>query len=147
MKSIAVALCVTVLVTLSCTKKEKFVEPEYIFAKWVRAIEQLNYADYRRCEAFPKSEAVFRDQYRDSYFADPMVNEIEDLDEKNVLKDPEGRQFVKRNVTFECTEIVRKSRKASAVLRGDVDFIRYTDGPRKGDGWLMWNRKMIRISR
>ena len=140
--ALAVALAV-----LSCKKEKKFTEPEYIFAKWTRAIEKLNYKDYASCEAFPKEEAVFKELYRESYYADLMVTGADKLDEKKIHKDPKGDAFISRNVQFECTEIRRSDRKPLMLLRGDVDFIRYTEGSRAAKGWLMWNRKIIRIRR
>jgi hypothetical protein len=140
--SLAVAL-----VVLSCKKEKKFAEPEYIFAKWTRAIERLNYREYASCEAFPKEEPVFREIYRDSYYVDLMVTGVDKLDEKKIHKEPNGDVFISRNVQFECTEIRRNDRRPLMLLRGDVDFIRYTGGSRAAQGWLMWNRKIIRIKR
>jgi hypothetical protein len=135
------------LTVFSCKKEKKFVEPEFIFAKWAKAIETLNYKDYASCEAFPKSEGVFREMFRDTYYADLMVTEVEKLDEKNILKDHQGKSYIKRNVQFECSEIRRRDRKPVRVLRGDVDFISYTGEDRPKKGWYMWNRKIIRIER
>lgn len=135
------------LAVFSCKKEKKFVEPEFIFAKWAKAIETLNYGDYVSCEAYPKSEGVFRELYRDTYYADLMVVEVEKLDEKNILKDHRGKPYIKRNVQFECTEIRRRDRKPVRLLRGDVDFISYIDDDKARKGWLMWNRKIIRIER
>ncbi len=143
-------LCLPILLTivvLGCKKEKKFIEPDYIFAKWARAIDTLNYADYRSCEAYPKSETVFHEMFRDTYYADLMVTGVEKLDEKKVRKDTNGASYLVRNVQFECTEVRRKDRKAVRLLRGDVDFIKYIDGDRQKQGWLMWNRKIIRIKR
>lgn len=135
------------LAVFSCKKEKKFVEPEFIFAKWAKAIETLNYTDYASCEAFPKSEGVFREMFRDAYYADLMVTEVEKLNEKNILKDHQGKSYIKRNVQFECSEIRRRDRKPVRVLRGDVDFISYVGSDRPKKGWCMWNRKIIRIER
>ncbi len=145
-KAIYLALAVA-LAVISCKKEKKFAEPEYIFAKWTRAIERLNYKEYASCEAFPKEEPVFREIYRDYYYTDLMVTGVEKLDEKKIHKDPMGHAFISRNVQFECTEIRRSDRKPLMLLRGDVDFIRYIEGGRAAQGWLMWNRKIIRIER
>jgi hypothetical protein len=145
-KAIYLALAVA-LAVISCKKEKKFAEPEYIFAKWTRAIERLNYKEYASCEAFPKEEPVFREIYRDYYYTDLMVTGVEKLDEKKIHKDPMGHAFISRNVQFECTEIRRNDRKPLMLLRGDVDFIRYIEGGRAAQGWLMWNRKIIRIER
>jgi hypothetical protein len=144
---VLVPVLILTLAVLSCKKEKKFAEPEYIFAKWARAIESLNYADYAACEAYPKSEGVFREMFRDTYYADLMVTDVEKLNEKNVLKDHLGKSYIKRNVQFECSEIRRRDRKPLRLLRGDVDFINYVDNDRSRKGWLMWNRKIIRIER
>jgi len=136
-----------ILAVFSCKKEKKFAEPEYIFAKWARAIESLNYGDYASCEAYPKSEGVFREMFRESYYADLMVTDVEKLREDRVLKDHRGKSYIKRNVQFECSEIRRRDRKPLRLLRGDVDFIFYVDDDRSRKGWLMWNRKIIRIER
>ncbi|HOT44438.1 MAG TPA: hypothetical protein PLM53_02475 [Spirochaetota bacterium] len=143
---VAAALFLTMTV-ISCKKEKKFAEPEYIFAKWARAIETLNYNDYASCEAYPKSEGVFREMFRDTYYTDLMVTDVEKLNEKNVLKDHQGKPYLKRNVQFECSEIRRRDRKPLRLLRGDVDFINYVGNDRPKKGWLMWNRKIIRIER
>ncbi len=147
MKQYAILLILLLLVSASCKKEKKFADPEYIFAKWSRAIETLNYPDSASCEAYPKSEGVFREMYRDAYFSDMMVMEIEKLDEKKVTKDIHGNSYIKRNVQFECTEVRRRDRKPVRLLRGDVDFIKYIEGDRQKQGWLMWNRRIVRIER
>ncbi|OHD67643.1 MAG: hypothetical protein A2W19_11250 [Spirochaetes bacterium RBG_16_49_21] len=147
MKRITYLTLVIALAVISCKKEKKFAEPEYIFAKWTRAVERLNYADYASCEAYPKEEAVFKEIYRDSYYADLMVTGVEGLDEKKIHQDGKGDSFMSRNVQFECSEIRRKDRKPLRVLRGDVDFIKFIGGDRVKQGWLMWNRKIIRIDR
>ena len=87
-----------VLALVACKKEKKFVEPEYVFARWAKAIEALNYHDYAACEAYPKSEGVFREMFRDTYYADLMVTEVEKLDEKKIAVDRDGNSYIKRNV-------------------------------------------------
>jgi hypothetical protein len=147
MKRVLFILLVILLAVISCKREKKFVEPEYIFSKWARSIENLNYIDYASCEAYPKSEPVFREMFRESYYADLMVTEIEKFDEKKIKKDGKGDSFVSRNVRFECTEIRRRDKKPVRILRGDVDFIKFIEGDRTKQGWLMWNRKIIRFER
>jgi hypothetical protein len=147
MKRYLLLLMVPALFLVACKKEKKFTAPEIIFAKWARAIETFNYPDYASCEAYPKSEGVFREMFRDSYYADLMVIEVEKLNEKETLKDTRGNPYIKRNVQFECNEIRRRDHRPVRLLRGDVDFIRFTDGDRQNRGWLMWNRKIIRIER
>ena len=147
MRKCIILLILFSLISVSCKKEKKFAEPGFIFAKWSRAIETLKYPDYASCEAFPKSEGVFREMYREAYYTDLMVMEVEKLDEQKVAKDHHGNSYIKRNVHFECTEVRRRDRKPVRLLRGDVDFIQYTDGDRQKQGWLMWNRKIVRIER
>jgi hypothetical protein len=147
MRKYIILLILLPLILISCKKEKKFTEPEFIFSKWSHAIEMLNYPDYASCEAYPKSEGVFREMYREAYYADPMVMEVEKLDEKKVAKDHLGNSYLKRNVQFECTEVRRRDRKPVRLLRGDVDFIKFTSGDRQKQGWLMWNRKIVRIKR
>lgn len=147
MKRSLVLLAAVILLFASCKKEKKFIEPEIVFAKWSRAIAGLNYPEYASCEAFPKSEGVFREMYRDAYYGDLMVTDIEKLDEGNVLTDRDGNTYIKRNVQFECVEIRRRDRRPVRLLRGDVDFIKYTEGDRARLGWRMWNRQIVRIDR
>ena len=145
--SILAIILLMAMTVSSCKKEKKFAEPEYIFAKWARAIENLKYADNASCEAYPKSEGVFREMFRDTYYPDLMVTDVEKLNEDNVLRDHRGKSYIKRNVQFECSEIRRRDRKHLRLLRGDVDFISYVGADRPKKGWLMWNRKIIRIER
>ena len=147
MKKYIILLFLLPLILFSCKKEKKFAEPEFIFAKWAHAIETFNYTDYASCEAYPKSEGVFREIFREAYYSDPMVMEVEKLDEKKVAQDHHGNSYIKRNVQFECTEVRRRDRKPVRLLRGDVDFIKFTEGDRYKQGWLMWNRKIVRIER
>jgi hypothetical protein len=140
-------LMLLVLTLVTCKKEKKFVEPDLVFARWARAIESLNYREYTTCEAYPKSEGVFREMFRDAYYADLMVTEVEKLDEKKVTVDRDGNSYIKRNVQFECSEVRRAGRRPIRVLRGDVDFIRFVSGEREKEGWMMWNRKIVRVER
>jgi len=154
MKRLTEASCSAVLVVVvaasifvSCKKKDNFDEPNFILRKWAKATETLNFRDYKNCEAFPKSEQVFREIYRDYYIASTSVTRMGSLDEKNVNKDPDGNSYISRAVSFECTEMKRSGSKPVRYLRGDVEFIKYEDGDRKSDGWLMWNRIIVRINK
>ena len=147
MKQSIYLILIILFVIVSCKKEKKFAEPEYIFLKWSRAIEAFNYTDYKACEAYPKSEPVFREIYKETYFTDLMVTEIERLDENKVQKDSKGNSYLSRNVRFECAEVRRRDKKPIGILRGDVDFVKFNDGERAQKGWLMWNRKIIRIER
>jgi len=136
-----------IVIVFSCTKEEKFVEPDFILKKWSDSIKQLDYNKYKDCEAYPKGKKVFNEMYKTNYFVDLMVTDIEDLDKDNVNKDHKGNSYLTRKVSFECAEVKRISRKPAGLLRGDVDFVRFLNGSRKKEGWLMWNRSIIRIKR
>ena len=135
------------LAAVTCKKEKKFVDPEYVFARWAKAIESLNYREYASCEAYPKEESVFREMFRETYYADLMVTEVEKLDEGKVSSDRDGNRYIKRNVQFECSEVRRANRRHVRVLRGDVDFIKFVSGDREKQGWLMWNRRIVRVER
>jgi hypothetical protein len=135
------------LAAVTCKKEKKFVEPEYVFARWTKAIENMNYREYAACEAYPKEEGVFREMYRETYYTDLMVTEVEKLDEKKVKVDRDGNSYIKRNVQFECSEVRRANRRNLRVLRGDVDFIKFVSGDREKQGWMMWNRRIVRVER
>jgi len=137
------------MITLSfgCGKKEHFAGPDIILKKWSDAVKRMSYPVYSQCEAYPKSQAVFFEMYRDYYFQDVLVTDIEDDSPDRIKKDIHGDRFIYRNVKFECAEIARKTSRALCIVRGDVDFVRFIDGKRKNDGWLMANRTLIRIKR
>ena len=143
----ALVLVLMPMALVSCKKEKKFVDPEYIFSRWSKAIEALNYREYAACEAYPKSEGVFNEMYRDTFYTDLMVTGVEKLNEDRILTDRDSNTYLKRNVQFECTEVKRAGRRPVRVLRGDVDFIHFTAGERKNQGWLMWNRKIVRVER
>lgn len=146
MKKIILILIIPAIFLTTCKKKDEFVESNTILQQWTNAIEKLNYRTYARFEAYPKSEPVFREIYRDFYFADLMVVNVEDPDQERKFKDGSGNSFIKRNVMFECAEVNRKTKKYMVVVRGDVDFIKFIEGPRENEGWLMWNRNLIRVN-
>jgi hypothetical protein len=128
----------------SC-KEERFPEPERVFSRWSSALKNLNYGEYKACEAFPKEEGVFRDMYRFTYYSGCAVREFEDLDGDDVKKDAKGARYHQRKVWFECTEVRRDTGRQVQILRGEVSFIKYLSGDRTGDGWLMWNRSLYRM--
>jgi hypothetical protein len=145
--SICFLLLLLSLAVATCKKEKKFMEPEYVFARWSKAIESLNYREYASCEAYPKEEGVFREMFRETYYEDLMVTGVEKLDEGKVAADRDGNRYIKRNVQFECSEVRRANRRHVRVLRGEVDFIKFVSGEREKQGWLMWNRKIVRVER
>lgn len=147
MKRVLLALMVAVLAASACKKAEKTPEPAYVMVKWARSIQDLNYQAYAGAEAFPKSEAVFRDVYRDYYLADLMVTSVEDADEKDVRTDVDGGRFIHRSLSFEASAVKRASGRPYQVVRGDAVFIKYIEGKKAARGWLMSNRTFIAINR
>ncbi len=147
MKKIFVAVICMLMFHGACKKEKPFTEPDVIIRKWARAIKEFDYKDYASCEAYPKSAPVFREMYRSSYFSDCMVTETGKLDKNDIEKDHEGNPYLYRTVFFECTQVKRKNNTPSGILRGEVKFIRYTEGARADEGWLMWNRTLVRIKR
>ena len=130
---------------LSCSKKEKFVEPEFVLNKWCQSIKNLNYSSYKKYEAYPKERAVFREMYRDYYLKSPLIMKIQDLDEKKIHIDSDKLSYMKRNVSFECDLVLRRTGKVDRMIRGDVDFIKFVNSSRSSEGWLMSNRSLIHI--
>ncbi len=147
MKRILIAFIAVALVATGCKKVEKTPEPAYVIMKWARAIQDLNYKNYARCEAYPKSEAVFRDMYRDYYLSDLMVTSVEDADEKDIRKDQDGNPFIHRSLSFEASSVKRATGKPYQVVRGDAVFIKFTEGTLAAQGWLMSNRTFVTINR
>ncbi|MBN1532619.1 MAG: hypothetical protein JXA20_08155 [Spirochaetes bacterium] len=139
----AFTVCLALLLP-SC-KEEHFPEPAQVFSRWSSALKNLNYGEYRQCEAFPKEEGVFRDMYRFTYYTDCAVREFEDLDRDDVKKNSKGERYLQRRVWFECAEVRRETGRQTQILRGEVSFIKYLSGDRTGDGWLMWNRSLYRM--
>ena len=134
-------------VMFSCKKKEKIPEPGYVLEKWSNAIKDFNYSNYCKCEAYPRSDAVFREMYKNEYFTDIAITSVEDVDYDKIEKDYDGNSYIKCSVTFEGTSVKRKYDKPFQAIRGDVLFIKFLDGERQKDGWLISNRSILRINR
>jgi hypothetical protein len=148
MKKTAYLLIIAALTLVSSCKDEtRFVEPNFVLTKWAGAIQNLNYRDYASCEAYPKNEATFRDMYRNYYFMDIMTTEIEDADDKNARTDQGGNRYLHRSLEFEGAIINRQSRRATGVIRGNAVFVKFLDGKRARDGWLISNRTLIPVQR
>lgn len=147
MKKYLIVMMVLVLMAGGCKKKEKFADPAHVMAKWAKSIQELNYRLYSQCEAYPKSEPVFREMYRDYYFTDMMVTSVEEPNPKDIRKDHEGITYIHCSVSFEGNVVTRKTGKPSQVVRGDAVFIKFNDGKRMENGWLLSNRTFITINR
>ncbi len=132
---------------LSCKDESRFVEPNYVLRKWASAIQQLNYREYASCEANPKAEAVFREMYREYYLVDVMATDVDDVGSSREMKDPKGLRYLSRHLEFEAAIIQRKTAKPGGLIRGNVEFIKYIDGGRAKDGWLLSNRTLIHVPR
>ena len=138
------AIFMVLLSILGCKKKEYFPEPGLILNNWSRATQELNYDVYSKCEAYPREVAVFNEMYKFFYFTNITIVKVEDLDEKDVRTDFEGKRFHKRNVIFECMEVSRGGKSSAKQVKGEVFFIKFLDGSKAKDGWLMANRTLIR---
>ncbi len=148
MKKIFVFLIVLIAATsITCKRKKKFLTPTVVMRKWSRSIKTLNYNIYRQCEAYPKTQKAFLEMYKDFYPENLMVIYVDDVDKKTVRKDAAGDKYFQRKVNFEFSDIKRSTKKQQFVVRGTVDFVRFTSGARVKDGWLMASRNMMRIKR
>ena len=131
----------------SCKKKDDMRDLYSVLRTWERAIREYNYTAYKASEAYPKSCPVFKGMYRDYYFEDIMLVDTEEFDRERLREDPEGNEYYYRSADFECVEVNRKTEKKQQIVRGNVVFIKFLDGKRKRDGWLMSNRTLIRVKR
>ena len=61
----------------------------------------------------------------------------------DIRVDIEGCRYNLRKVYFECKRIERKTGRAVQTMKGDIEFITYTNGPRLNKGWFMYNRTII----
>ncbi|MDY6935483.1 MAG: hypothetical protein SVZ03_14815 [Spirochaetota bacterium] len=148
MTKISLFLVLSVFIIFeSCKSEDRFVEPNYVLGRWAKSIEKLNYREYCRYEAYPKTESVFKKMYKDYYILDLMTTDIEEADEKNIRKDQEGNSYLHRALSFEGAVVNRSNKKPYQLLRGNAVFIRYIDGKRKRDGWLISNRTLMRIDK
>ena len=127
----------------SCTQKEAFVDPVYVFMKWSSAGKNMNYKEYSECEAFPKDDLVFREFFGDFYFSDLQIRELGKYNENELKSDSNGYKYRLRKVYFECKRVERKTSRIVQEMKGDVEFVNYTNGPNMNRGWLMYNRTFI----
>ncbi len=147
MRTLILLLTIFFCANISCKKKENFIEPETVLRKWMSAVEKMNYQAYTECEAYPKSRDLFREMFTEYYLTELYMGKIEELDPKDIKQDAQNNSYLKRNVSFTVKAVNRKSGKKGYIIRGDVDFIRFLEGKRRDDGWLMSNRTLIRISK
>jgi hypothetical protein len=143
---ISVAVIV-VFAALSCTKKEKNPEPVYVLQRWAKAIEKLDYNSYSKCEAYPKSEGVFLEIYKDDYYNDLMVIDVEEPDNKNIRKDYKGNSYISRKAAFGAAAVKRGRGEPYQTVSGDVEFIKFSDGEKSKFGWLISNRTITRVNK
>ena len=147
MKKVLIATILIPLLVLSCKKEKKVDEPSLVLQRWTKSINDLNYKNYSRCEAYPKDRAVFKEMYKHYYLVDLMTIEVGRPAKKDIRKDHNGNSFIQRPVSFEATSVKRSSKKPYQLIRGDVTFIKFLDGKRKKDGWLISNRTLLRIDK
>ena len=145
--SILIMISLMVISLDSCKKEKKIPEPVFVLKKWGKALEELNYRLYCQCEAYPKDVSVFRDMYKEYYIIDLMAIEVEDEDKEDVRKDYNNNAYLYRAVSFEGTAVKRDTKKPYQLVRGDAVFIKFLDGERKNDGWLMSNRTITRTNK
>lgn len=143
----AALLAVIFVLLISCKDEGKVSEPARVLQKWVKAIEKLDYKSYCKYEAYPKPEDVFREMYKDYYLVDLMVTDAEDADKEKARKDYNGDTFLHRTVTFEASAVNRNNGKPYQLHRGNTVFIKFLDGKRENDGWLLSNRTITRINK
>lgn len=143
MKKYVFLLLAFILSGTSCKQKEAFVDPVYVFLKWSSAIKNLNYREYSECEAFPKDDLVFRELFKDYYFSDLQILNLGKYNENELKRDPEGYKYKLRKVYFECKRVERETSRFVQEMKGDVEFVWFTDGPNVNRGWLMYNRTFI----
>lgn len=143
----AAIFSIALVLLFSCKDEGKISEPERVLQKWVKAVEKMDYNLYSKCEAYPKPADVFSEMYKDYYLVDLMVMDVEDENKENIRKDYKGDSFLHRSVTFEATAVNRNTGKPYQLHRGDSVFIKFTDGKRKDDGWLISNRTITRINK
>jgi len=146
-RSIALIIAASLIACVSCKKRESYEEPNAVLQKWAKSIEQLNYSGYASTEAYPKSDAVFREMYRDYYMMDVMATEVEPENPEKAASDQSGEKYLHRSIHFEGTIINRQSRKPTGVMRGEAVFVRFLEGKRRNDGWLISNRILTQIDR
>lgn len=140
---ILILLAVILSSITSCKKKEAFVDPAYVFLKWSSAVKNLNYKEYSECEAFPKDDLVFRELFRDYYFSGLQIRNLGKYNENELKSDPEGHRYRLRKVYFECNRVERRTSRIVQEMKGDVEFVSFTNGPNADRGWLMYNRTFI----
>lgn len=128
----------------SCKDDDIFVDPAYVFMKWSHAVKVLDYSKYSSCEAFPKSDDVFRELYGKYYYADLITRDIGEYKPGDVRTDIDGKRYTHRTVYFECSRVQRSSGKTIEAMKGEVEFIQYMDEPGSRRGWLMYSRTIIR---
>ncbi len=131
------------IISSGCGKKEDLSSFSLLLNRWATSTEKMDYAVYAKTEAYPREQSVFREIYRDSCYADVQILKVEDCDGEE-RTDFEGSVFIKRNIIFECRQVLRAGKKSSPV-RGEVFAVKFKTGSRSGDGWLLANRTLIHL--
>lgn len=135
----------TIISALSCAKKDKDPEPAYVLQKWAKSIEKLDYNNYSKCEAYPKSEGVFFEIYKEDYYTDLTIIDVEDPDKDNIRKDYKGNSYLSCNAIFEAAAVKRGKNISYQNVSGDVEFFKFLDGEKSKNGWLISNRTITRV--
>lgn len=130
----------------SCKKERKLPQPGFVLKKWSKAIEELDYKNYSECEAYPKNEKTFREMYKNDYFTDITVIEVTDPNKDDIKKDHSGNSYISCSVIFEGSVIKRGENNPYQAVRGDALFIKFLEGTKSKQGWLIFNRTLTRIN-
>lgn len=144
LKITAVLFLLTVfLISTGCGKKEDLSSFSLLLDRWASATEKMDYGMYVKTEAYPREQSVFVETYRDFCYGDVKIIKVEESDGEE-KKDFEGSLFIKRNIIFECRQVLRSGKKSSLV-RGEVFAVKFKTGSRSGEGWLLANRTLIHL--
>jgi hypothetical protein len=126
MKKTALFL-VLIIVFIGCKEKKKDLEPAFILTKWATSTKELNYRTYKSCKAYPMPNLSFKTKYQDYYYQDVMVLNIGKVDKENIKKDHMQKKYISKEVSFEGTQYKRITHRAAVLIRGTVDFRKYSD--------------------
>jgi hypothetical protein len=143
-EKIYLMVLISILLLPQSCKKPDLGHPALIMKKWESAVSKLDYREYCKIKAYPRGENVFREMYSDYYMTGMTVTAAGEVDENDVQRDYQDNRYVRRPVSFECNIVNRKNNRPYQLMRGDVVLIKFLDGKRPGDGWLISNMTIIR---
>lgn len=141
---IYLAIIFIINLSTSCNKKVNYDLENSIISSWAYSIKTLNYKEYVKYEANAKEKKVFNEMYKEYYIDSPVVYKVES-DLENEKEDKWGNKYYQKKVYFNGYIIMRDKQKDKMLLKADALLIKYTNGDRKNDGWLLFNRTFVRI--